>query len=341
MPAQLNYPLRFEPIFQERIWGGRRLETMLGKKLPPDRLVGESWEISDHGDHSSVLANGSHQSKRLRDLVRDFPESFGRRAASAEEARAVPAPGFALLVKWIDACKRLSVQVHPPDGHPRLPPGERGKTECWLVIDAQPDSEIYLGLRRGFDRASLVRELERSTLERCLNVFPARPGDFYFIPAGMVHAIGDGVLVAEISQSSDTTLRLFDWDRIDPATRQSRPLQIEAALDCIDCQSSPAATVRIPSFASSLNASQPSQMTLLGPDRCPHFAVAWRHVPCPTTLGEISRFHLVMCVGGVGEITGGGQTLSVCRGDSTMLPAAAQFTCRPQPELQLLDVWVP
>jgi mannose-6-phosphate isomerase len=351
MADDLNYPLRFEPIFKERIWGGRRLETVLGKKLPSDRPIGESWEISEHGDDCTLVANGPQRGKTLRDLTGEFPQAFPLPSSRAGATAPDRSAGFPLLVKWIDAHKDLSVQVHPPDGDPRLAPGESGKTECWMVIDAETDSQIYLGLRRGFDRASLVRELERGTLKQCLNIFPARAGDFYFVPAGMVHAIGAGVLVAEISQSSDTTLRLFDWNRVDPATGRPRKLQVEASLDCIDWQCVPCRPVHTPLVPAPRSApayraseSAPAavdqasrQAMLLGPDQCPHFTVAARHIVVPTTLGGHGPFHVLICIGGMGEITGGGQTLPIRSGDTVLLPATGKFVCTSQPVLQLLD----
>ena len=349
---ELNYPVRFGPIFKERIWGGRRLETVLGKTPPPGRPIGESWEISEHGDNCTAVVNGPQRGKTLRDLIREFPRAFplrpARLAASSDDRPA----GFPLLVKWIDAREKLSVQVHPPDGHPRLPPGESGKTECWMIVAAEAESQIYLGLRRGFDRASLVRELERGTLEHCLNVFPARPGDFYFVPAGTVHAIGAGVLVAEVSQSSDMTLRLFDWNRVDPATGRPRELQIEASLDCIHYQAVPSGPVHIPPVTSSRTgpATQASEPTpadkppiprLLGPDQCPYFSVAARHIVVATVLGEAGGVHVLICIGGTGEITGGGETLAVRCGDTILLPAEGEFVCTSKSGLQLLDAWVP
>src|SRR5262245_38587838 len=149
MQSEPNYPLRFEPILMERLWGGRRLESVLGKRLPRDKRIGESWEISDHGSYSTTVANGPLRGTALRDLVTTAPQTMLRAAVHRGRATAGEAPQFPLLIKWIDADEKLSIQVHPPDGHPRLPPGESGKTECWFIADADADAEIYIGLRRG------------------------------------------------------------------------------------------------------------------------------------------------------------------------------------------------
>lgn len=337
MPTSPNYPLRFLPILKERIWGGRRLESVLGKKLPPGRLVGESWEVSDHGEDTSVVANGPHAGSTLRDLVTQFPKSLlGSSPPAGPVDQPTAAPRFPLLVKWIDARERLSVQVHPPDGHSRLLPGERGKTECWLVINAEPGSEIYLGLRQGIDRSMLLRELTRGTVDRCLSAFPARAGDFFFVPAGTVHAIGAGVLLAEIQQSSDTTFRLFDWNRLDPGTARPRPLQVEAALDSIDYSLTTPAPVSVPAGASG-----PGETILLGPEACRHFVVALRRVRDTKNMHDSSHFHVLVCVSGSGEIAGGGEVLPVTRGDCVVLPAGNQCTFQLRPQLDFLDTWIP
>ncbi len=380
MNDTLNYPLTFEPIFKERIWGGRRIETVLGKHLPSDKPIGESWEISDHGTSCSVVSNGHLRGESLRELISQSAEQLLGAAALPRLAQYGPAPfRFPLLVKWIDARKKLSVQVHPPDGHPRLPPGEQGKTECWFVADAEPGAEIYLGLRRGIDRAALLHELHRGTVDRCLNVFPAQPGDFYFVPAGTPHAIGAGVLLAEIQQTSDTTYRLFDWNRVDPSTGRPRELQIEAAIDSIDFSLPQASKVTGQACASYIPGSSTksdqfplssSETQLLGPNDCAYFSLSRRVVaaprelgvgqasslpanslptlagskPAPYTsgaLGDSNRFHILVCIAGTGEISGGDETVELKRGVCVLLPAAGSFVCKPRDQFQLLDTWVP
>lgn len=336
MANEVNYPLRFEPIFKERIWGGRRLETALGKELPAGKLIGESWEISNHGDDSSVIANGPLRGRTLRELMQTAPESLLGDNASPRDAQVSNSSlQFPLLVKWIDAREKLSIQVHPPDDHPRLPPGERGKTECWFVVGAEPGSEIYLGLRRGIDRAALLHELSRGTVDRCLSVLPARPGDFFFVPAGTPHAIGAGVLLAEIQQTSDTTFRLFDWNRIDPATGRPRKLQIEEALDSINFH---ADTSVFDSTAAHTAAT--FRITLLSPDQCPYFALSWRRFVAVENFAEPERCHVLVCLCGSGAIVGGAERILVKRGDSLLLPSGGKFTCEPLPTLELLDAWV-
>jgi mannose-6-phosphate isomerase len=336
MQSEPNYPLRFEPIFMERLWGGRRLESVLGKRLPPGKRIGESWEISDHGSWSTTIANGPLRGTSLRDLTRSAPQAMIRAAAHQGGTPVGDGRQFPLLIKWIDAHEKLSIQVHPPDGHPRLPPGESGKTECWFIADADPTAELYIGLRRGIDRQTLARDLARGTVDQCLNAIPAQPGDFLFVPAGTPHAIGAGVLLAEIQQTSDTTFRLWDWNRVDPNTGLPRSLHVEAAIDSIDFNDAPP-YLRLGSRTYSPRRTK----MLLDSDRCSHFVVAHHSIDSPLPLGESTRFHILICLSGSGSVAGNGTEVTIARGDCLLLPASGPFTCHPTPHLELLDTWVP
>ena len=214
------YPLRFEPIFRRYLWGGRRLGTVLGKPIGEGSDYAESWEVVDHGADQSRVAFGPLAGTTLGELVREHGhELLGRHH---------PQPQFPLLIKLLDAQQKLSVQVHPNDEQAaRLDTPDYGKTEAWVVLAAEPGSRIYAGLKRGFDRPALERELNRGTCELCLHHFEPRVGDCVFLPAGTVHALGGGLLIAEVQQSSDTTYRLFDWNRVGPDGRP-RALHIEA-----------------------------------------------------------------------------------------------------------------
>lgn len=225
------YPLRFEPVLKRYLWGGRRLETVLGKPLPPGDDYAESWEIADHPSGQSVVANGPLQGTTLHELViQRGEELLGKHA---------PQPRFPLLFKLLDAQKVLSVQVHPNDAAAaKLTPPDLGKTEAWVVLHAEPGSLVYAGLKRGFDRPALEREVVRGTSELCLHKFEPQVGDCIFIPAGVVHALGAGLVIAEIQQASDTTFRLYDWKRLGP-DGQLRPLHIEQSLDAIDYEIGP------------------------------------------------------------------------------------------------------
>jgi mannose-6-phosphate isomerase len=217
-------PLTFEPIFVERIWGGRRLEYEFGKKLPLQKSIGESWEIVDRPEAQSIVRNGPLRGKTLHELwIQDRDEIFGD----------VPdAPRFPLLVKLLDAHQKLSLQVHPPDGIASRLGGEP-KTEFWYVAAADPDAELYLGFREPITRDQFEKALRDGTAADHVHKIQVKPSDAAFLPAGRFHALGAGNLLIEVQQNSDTTYRVFDWNRVDGQGKQ-RQLHIDQALQCID-----------------------------------------------------------------------------------------------------------
>ena len=191
-----------------------------------------------------------------------------------------------------------------------------------------------MGLRRGIDRPAMERELARGTVQCCLNVHTVRPGDFFYVPAGTPHAIGAGVLLAEIQQTSDTTFRLFDWNRLDPATGRQRELHLEAALDSIDFQASPPLHTHVSPEDRAL------KTELLAPGACPHFTVSRRFLTGNTSLGAIDRFHILICLSGSGKVASSTCSTSLARGGVVLLPATAPFRCTADRTLELLDVTV-
>jgi mannose-6-phosphate isomerase len=225
------YPLRFQPVLKRAIWGGRRLQSVLGKKLPPGDDYAESWEVVDRDDQQSVVSLGPLAGMSLRKLLATRgPEMLGRHH---------PQPRFPLLLKFLDAADRLSLQVHPDDARGALlHPPDLGKTETWVVLEAAPGSLIYAGLKPGVDRAALEQALLAGTGEAAIHSFQPRVGDCIFLPAGTVHAIGAGLLIAELQQASDCTFRLFDWNRVGP-DGQPRQLHLQAGLDAIDFAAGP------------------------------------------------------------------------------------------------------
>lgn len=227
-----NLPLCFEPIFQERIWGGRKLAELLGKKLPPNVRIGESWEIVDRPEAQSVVTNGPLKGKSLHDLwTQHREEVFGEAPKTAREARALP-NRFPLLIKLLDAQEKLSLQVHPPNKiASRL--GGQAKTECWYVAAAQPQAELFLGFTRLLTRDKFEEALRNGTAADYVHQIRVKAGDSMFLPAGRLHAVGAGNLLVEIQQNSDTTYRVFDWNRVD-ASGKRRQLHVNQALQCID-----------------------------------------------------------------------------------------------------------
>ncbi len=217
-------PLLFTPLYRRYIWGGRRFASAFGRELPAGDDFAESWELVDRGSDQSVVRAGPLAGETLGGIVRKHGEDlFGGR----------PPAAFPLLFKFLDANRVLSVQVHPDDARAaRLSPPDRGKTEAWYVLAAEPESRIYAGLREGVSPADLAAAIRAGSCEEVLHAFRPVAGDCIFIPAGTVHAIGAGLLVAEIQQSSDVTYRLFDWNRTGP-DGQPRPLHIEAGVEAV------------------------------------------------------------------------------------------------------------
>ena len=236
MTAPCNYLLRFQPLFRRYLWGGRRLGTMLGKPIGPGDDYAESWEIVDHANDQSIVLNGPLAGKTLHELVREQP--------AALLGEGIVARSFPLLFKFLDCNQTLSVQVHPNDEQgARLETPDLGKTEAWVVLAAEPGSKIYAGLKPGVSPKQLAADIAAGVCERSLHEFEAQVGDCVFIPAGTVHALGAGLVIAEIQQASDTTFRLHDWNRVDAAGK-SRPLHVEQSLATIDFSRGPVAPQR-------------------------------------------------------------------------------------------------
>ncbi len=222
------YPLTFTPVFRDYIWGGRNLEQ-LGRTLPPG-IVAESWEISGHPSSPTPVANGPLAGKTLPDVLNLLGEDLVGRHSRAMLARGK----FPLLIKLLDANQPLSVQVHPNDEYANIhEQGELGKTEMWYILQAEPGAYLIYGLKPGVTRESFRQALEAGQLESCLHRLPVKAGDAVFIPIGSVHAIMAGIVLAEIQQNSDTTYRVYDWNRLG-ANGKPRPLHVANALDVIN-----------------------------------------------------------------------------------------------------------
>ena len=218
------YPLSFRPVFKDYIWGGRNLETKLGKDLPPG-IVAESWEIAAHANGQSQVAAGPMAGRTLAAVL----EQWGERLLGSSVAHDT----FPLLIKLLDSTRWLSVQVHPDDNYAQEHAGDLGKTELWVILHAEPDAELIYGLKTGVDRARLAQAAATGAIEPMLHRIPLRTGDAVYIPAGTVHALGPGAIVVEIQQNSDTTYRLYDWGR-SGVDGNSRPLHVRQALDVTD-----------------------------------------------------------------------------------------------------------
>ncbi len=219
------YPLTFKPIFKERIWGGRKLEQLYKKDLPLGVPIGESWEISDRPSDVSVIANGPLAGKDLHWLMEHHAEEM-LGAGRKKPLR------FPLLVKLLDAQDKLSLQVHPP-AQKAAELGGEPKTEMWYIAEAEPESEIFVGLKRGVTRADFERKIQDGSVAECFHRVPVEKGSVMFLPSGRVHALGAGLVIFEIQQNSDTTYRVFDWHRVG-LDGKPRELHVEQSLASID-----------------------------------------------------------------------------------------------------------
>jgi mannose-6-phosphate isomerase len=227
------YPLVFQPIFKERVWGGRELERLFKKQLPAAKPIGESWEISDRPGDESVVVNGSLAGKSLRWLMENHsPEILGT-------ARPAAGNRFPILCKILDAREKLSLQVHPPAAKAAELNGEP-KTEMWFITDAGPRAELFVGLKRGVTRSEFEEKVTTGSVAECFHRVPVHAGDAMFLPSGRVHAIGADLVIFEIQQNSDTTYRVFDWNRVglDGKPREMHVAQSLASIDFNDFEPS-------------------------------------------------------------------------------------------------------
>lgn len=230
------YPLLFAPRYVEKIWGGRKLETVLGKTLPTPKPVGESWELFDFPPGvvdnsgkwvSATVTNGPLAGKSLHDLI----TSCGTDLTGS--ARLVGAHGqFPVLIKFLDAREDLSVQVHPPQKYADAHPGAHLKTEAWYVMQHEPDARLLIGLEPGATPDAFAKAITDNTVESMIKSIPAKVGDMHFLPSGTVHALGAGILAAEVQTPSDTTFRVYDFGRLENGT--PRKLHITEAMECIN-----------------------------------------------------------------------------------------------------------
>ncbi|MBX2981429.1 MAG: class I mannose-6-phosphate isomerase [Flavobacteriales bacterium] len=321
------YPLRFAPIYQYRIWGGRRLAHLLSDPLPPDDPIGEAWLLSDRKDHASIIANGAFKGSTLSEILAQAPEQLMGEATGRFQR-------FPLLLKFLDAQDTLSVQVHPSDTQvDYLPSGESGKTEAWVVLEAGKDARVYAGLVPGSDLDTLQSALANGTIADQLAYFTPKPGDAILIPAGTVHTMRD-VVVFEVQENSDVTFRLFDWDHVDPKTGKPRPLQVEQAMACIDlAQGAKAPTLPV------VEERDPLRELLFNSD---HFRL-WRvQSDIPFTVGESRRPRVLVCLSGNGFVEHDAVPHAIGKGDVMLLPAiVGECTCRPQVSMRILELALP
>ncbi len=308
MPNLPLCPLRFEPILRHLLWGGRRLGTVLHKAVGAESDYAESWELSDYHDKVSVVKDGPLAGTTLRELLRTHgPELLGPAIDHCEQ--------FPLLVKFIDANQDLSVQVHPDDEKGRRLANDNGKTEAWVIVAAEPGSLIYAGLKAGVGPDELSEGIRSGRVEPLLNRFEARPGDSILIEAGTVHAIGAGVLLAEIQQMSDATFRVYDWNRVG-SDGKPRELHIREAMESIEFDRGPVAPVS-PVVEAIEGVGTREHLA-----RSKYFVLDRLKILGPATVGTHDRFTVLMGLEGSAQLDQGEWSVRLGLGETLLLPAA-------------------
>lgn len=320
----IAYPLKFIPILKERIWGGNKLSTILNKETT-SALIGESWEISDVEGDTSVVANGAFRGMSLKKLQEKFgPDFIGKKNFRLFRDK------FPILIKFIDAKLDLSVQLHPNDELARTRHKSNGKTEMWYVMQADDDAKLIIDFNQPMNKKKYLEHLNNKTLPQVLNYETVKEGDTYFIEVGRVHAIGSGVLLAEIQQTSDLTYRIYDWDRVD-AQGEPRELHTALALDAIDFNMSNNFNVN---YFKNLNVS--NEMV-----SCPYFKTNYLELNKPLKkINNYDSFIIYICVDG--EVTIETKTFGeqLRQGETILLPACVNDYTIVSNSSKLLEVYV-
>jgi mannose-6-phosphate isomerase len=318
------YPLKFQPILKDKIWGGEKLNTYLSKDSD-SKILGESWEISTVSGDISMVSNGELKGKSLQELLELYTsdllgkknyERFGN--------------DFPLLIKFIDAKEDLSIQLHPDDELAKKRHNSFGKTEMWYVMQADADANLIVGFNQDMDKETYLKHLEDKSLTKILNFDTVKEGDTYFIEAGRVHAIGAGVLLAEIQQTSDVTYRVYDWDRVD-AEGNERDLHNDIAIDAFDFNMKDDFRVAYESHKNRFN-----EMV-----SCPFFITNFIEIDKTQKIENIhDSFMIYMCVDGDVEVSTEHSTTKISKGETLLIPATIKNYSLKTSYAKLLEVYV-
>ncbi|WP_115461617.1 type I phosphomannose isomerase catalytic subunit [Winogradskyella aurantiaca] len=320
----INYPIKFHPILKPKIWGGNKLRTVLNKPTFTNN-IGESWELSGVNGDISVIANGPYAGQLLTELLDSYgTQTLGDRLYSQFGNQ------FPLLIKFIDAKEDLSIQLHPNDELAAQRHDSFGKTEMWYVMQADHNSNLIVGFKDKIDSATYLRHLEDKTLTDIMNFEPVEPGDTYFIEVGRVHAIGAGVMLAEIQQTSDITYRVYDWDRVDDHG-QARELHNDLAIEAIDFDMPNDFKVNYETHTNHTNSMV----------ECPYFKTSV--IPLQGTVTKENTFDsflIYICVAGEASVSVNGYTEVINTGETLLVPANAVEIVLQSQNARLLEVYV-
>lgn len=319
------YPLKFDPILKERLWGGTKLKDVLGKPIQSD-ITGESWEISTVEGDVSVVSNGNLAGKSLVDLIDEYGAAFLGKSVMERFGKEFP-----ILIKFIDAKLDLSIQLHPNDQLAKERHNSFGKTEMWYIMDADEDAKLIVGFNRDVEKAEYIKSLENDTLLDLLNYETVTEGDTFFINTGKIHAIGAGVLLAEIQQTSDITYRVFDFNRRD-REGNLRELHTALALDAIDYECKDDFKV---AYGQDLDLENPMV-------HCPYFKTDFLELTHDKKMDVSDRdsFTIFMCVGGAVTVGNENGKASIQKGESLLVPADCQTITLESSGAKLLEVTI-
>lgn len=321
------YPLKFKPIFKDKLWGGQKIQTVLGMDYGALPNCGEAWVISGYRDNVSIVENGFLQGNDLNDLISVYMGDLVGDAvyeAFGDE--------FPLLIKFIDAKDWLSIQVHPDDELAAERNTGRGKTEMWYILQADDDAQLISGFRKKISPETYQQLLEEKKLSEVLNYEKVKAGDVFFMPAGRIHATGPGVLLAEIQQSSDTTYRIYDWDRID-AAGMTRELHIEDAMDAINFEVAP-------HYKTQYAAKKNRTATLV---QCPQFTTNLLEFDeqINKDFEELDSFVIYMGVEGASNLIWEDGNLEIKAGEAVLVPNIMEnIVLQPEGSAKLLEVYL-
>ncbi len=321
------YPLKFKPIFKDKVWGGQRIKTILKQEFSPLPNCGEVWVLSGVEGEQTEITNGFLAGNELNELVEVYMgELVGERIYQKFGNE------FPILVKFIDANDWLSVQVHPDDEMAAKRHGMLGKTEMWYILHAEEGAELISGFSESLTKASYEAHLENKSLKSVMNYEKVKGGDVFFMPAGRVHAIGPGILLAEIQQTSDLTYRIYDWDRID-STGMMRELHTEAALEALDFTVHD--SYRTP-YTEKIN----ETTTVV---ESPYFTTNLIHLTQALSkdYSELDSFVIYICPNGGFTLTANGEAYAVAMGEALLIPASIdQVEIHPNGSCKILEVYV-
>lgn len=321
----INYPIKFKPILQDKIWGGSKLRDILNKETIRDR-VGESWEISGIEGNISIVVNGPDKGKNLAELISEYKADLVGEKIYAEFGN-----NFPLLIKFIDAKTDLSIQLHPNDELAKQRHNTFGKTEMWYVMQADKGSKLNIGFKKDLDKREYLKYLDEGKITELLNFEEVQKGDSILINTGKVHAIGGGILLAEIQQTSDITYRIYDWDRVDEEGH-SRDLHTALALDAIDFEKKNDYKLN---YTGTLNSS--SQIA-----SCEYFTTNFLPVKgeIQKDYSKLDSFVIYMCVEGNAEISINDHSENLKKGQSLLIPASTEKVDIQAINADLLEIYI-